>query len=146
MRPPSIQLFEKTLLAALAVNLVATATNWGSITAVLGDPRLAGLNLGEGFVIATVAVSFVIYLVLWFFIARQASVVAKWIFVALTALGLLNFVQVLATTELVVGLVPLLGAVALVLQVYAAWLLFRADATAWLDGGGSDPGPPGPIT
>jgi len=145
MRPRSIQLFEKALFAALAINLVSTVINWGSITAIVGDPRLAGLELGHGFVLATVVLSFVIYLVLWWFIARRASVVAKWLFVALTALGVLNFVQVLADSELIVGMVPLLGMVVLVLQVYAAWLLFRPDATAWLERGGSDPGPPGPI-
>lgn len=144
MRPTSIRLFEKLLFAGLGLSLLSMVINWQAVTAVVRDPRLAALDLGEGFVIGSVAISFAIYLLLWYFIARRASTVAKWTFVFVTGINLLNFVSGLGANGLSVGLVPLLGIVALALQVYAAWLLFRPDAQAWFnDDRGNQAGPIG---
>jgi predicted permease len=143
MRPASIQAFDKALLLRLAIDLVSTLLNWQAVTA-RAAPRLAALGLGQGFVVATVVLSLAIYLLLWFFIARRASRVAKWIFVVLTGFSVLNFLGAVASRGLVGDVYQLLAVAVLALQVYGAWLLFRPDAQAWFEGR-NYPGARGPI-
>lgn len=90
-----------------------------------------------------VVVGILVPLLLWYFIARRASNVAKWIYVVLTALGLLGFVSSLANPLVAKGVITVLGLNTVGLQFYAAWLLFRPDASAWLDSRGANgPGDP----
>ena len=95
-------------------------------------------GVGTGTLAVGVVIGILVPLLLWYFIARRASNVAKWIFVVLTAVGLLGFLSALANPMVPKGLVTLLGAAGTGLQVYGAWLLFRPDAAAWLDAKGAD--------
>jgi hypothetical protein len=145
MRPQSIETFEKVYLGAIAVGLVNTVLSWSQVDAMLADPRMQAAGLGTGTLIFGLVVGILIPLLLWYFIARRASNVAKWIYVVLTALGLFAFLSSLANPLVPKGLITLLGALAIVLQVYGAWLLFRPDAAAWLKSKGTD-GPGDPTT
>ena len=143
MRPQSIELFEKVYLGAIAIGLVNTVLSWSQVDALLADPRMQAAGLGTGTLVFGVVIGILVPLLLWFFIARRASNVAKWIYVVLTALGLFGFLSALANPMVPKGLVTVLGAAAVGLQVFGAWLLFRPDSAAWLDAKGADgPGDP----
>ena len=143
MRPKSIELFEKVFLGAFAIGLVNTVMSWSQVDALLADPRMRAAGVGSGTLMFVVVVGILIPLLLWYFIARRASNVAKWIYVVLAALGLFGFLSSLANPLAPKGLVTVLGLVTVGLQVYAAWLLFRPDAAAWLDSKGAiGPGDP----
>lgn len=144
MRPKSIELFEKVYLGAIAVGLINTFLSWSQVNAMLDDPRMQAAGVGSGTLVFGLVVGILIPLLLWYFIARRASNVAKWIYIVLTALGVFAFLSSLANPLVPKGLVTILGAAAVGLQAYGAWLLFRPDAVAWLDSKGADgPGDPG---
>ena len=143
MRPQSIQLFEKVYLASIAIGLVNAVLSWSQVDAMLADPRMQAAGVGTGTLVLGVVIGILVPLLLWYFIARRASNVAKWIYVVLTAVGLFGFLSALANPMAPKGLITLLGAAATGLQVYGAWLLFRPDAAAWFESKGADgPGDP----
>ena len=143
MRPKSIEMFEKVYLGAIAIGLVNTVISWSQVSAILADPRMRAVGMGSGTLVFGVVVGMLIPLLLWYFIARRASNVAKWIYVVLTALGLFGYLSSLANPLVPKGLITVLGLVTVGLEVYAAWLLFRPDAAAWLESKGADgPGDP----
>lgn len=133
MKPPSIARFEQLYLGGFALGLVATALSWrGNTERLAADPRTASVS--GWFVPATTALTIVITLLLWYFIARRGSVVAKWIAVIFIALGLLGGIGNLMT--LLGGHSPnvpasLLSLVVTLMQVAAAVMLFRPDARLW---------------
>jgi hypothetical protein len=145
MRPESIILFEKVFFASLAVGIATTVIGWEEVKAMLADPSIQAAGIGGGAVALSLALGIVLPLVLWYFIARRASNVAKWIFVVLTALGLFGLLAALADPSAAKGLQTMASAVSTGLQVAAAWLLFRPDARKWLEGphGPNDPAPGG---
>jgi hypothetical protein len=134
MRPKSILLFEKVFFASLAVGLVRTVAAWREVASAIANPTLKAASMSERAILTSLSLSLVLPLVLWFFIAHRASNVAKWFFLLLTAFGLLGFVQTLANPAAPKGIVTVLSALGVGLQIYAAWLLFDADAKDWLDG------------
>lgn len=130
MRPQSIILFDRLFLASLALALVNAVLSYGTLVAqVEADPTLAGM--GEPLVITVAVLSLLIPLVLWYFIARRASNIAKWLLVVLIAVGVFfgNY-----SFENGLNLPAVLGLVVTLMQVVAIVILFRADARAWLEG------------
>jgi hypothetical protein len=100
----------------------------------------AGMELGAGAVIATMAVGTAISLLLWFFVSRKASAIAKWIIVLIFVVGLLSAVGVWAP-----GLfsgpwtgLKTVSAVMVLLEAAAVYFLFRPDAKTWFDGPAAD--------
>ena len=143
MRPQSIELFEKVFLGSIALGLVNTALSWGALTASLQGAGNPAATMGPSLMIFSIALSLVISLLLWFFIARRASNVAKWIYVVITAIGVFGVLSSLANPLMPKGLTMIGGFVATGLQVFAAWLLFKPDAVAWLESkGATGPGDP----
>ncbi len=132
MRPPSIIAFERVYLASLALGIANTAINWQEMTETLDDPALQVFGGGPNWIIGIIAFSTAIALLLWFFIARRASTVAKWIYVVFTAFGLAGLVSNVATLPF--GTLMVLNVVGQLLQFFAAWLLFKPDAKVWFDG------------
>ena len=88
MRPKSIELFEKVYWGGAVLGLVIAIFNWGNVTATLNTPEAKTLSMGSGFLIGTIVVNLIISLLVWYFVARRASNVAKWIYLVLTAIGL----------------------------------------------------------
>lgn len=143
MRPQSIELFEKVYLGSIALGLVNTALSWGALTASLQNAGNAAVTMGPGLMVLSIVLSLVISLLLWFFIARRASNVAKWIYVVITAIGVFGVLSSLANPLAPKGLTMIGGMIATGLQVFAAWLLFKPDAVAWLESKGvNGPGDP----
>jgi hypothetical protein len=135
MRPQSIEMFEKVYLGALAVSLLSVAISWNQ-TVLEFEARVPGS--GPVLAAGAMAVGFAISLLLWWLIARRASNVAKWILVVLTAIGLFGFLSSLFMATVPKDLNFAMSAAANLLSVYAVWLLFRADAAAWLESRGAD--------
>ena len=136
MRPISIVNFERCYLGALAVGLVNSLV---SLPIMMRTPQVAQAmaTFGPGFLYGTVALGIVVSLLLWYFAARRASVVAKWIIVVFFAFGVLGLLRNL-TSGFPTPVAGVLGIVAFVLQAVAVYLLFRPDAVAWFRGGGPD--------
>jgi hypothetical protein len=125
-------MFERLFLASLAVSLVSFFYNFnGMMQDLETQPGLSELGIGSGFLVGSMVVGLVVYLLLWFFIARKASNAAKWILVALLALSFISVPgMVLASWDF--GVVLAIAVYAL--EVAAAVYLFRPDAVAWLKG------------
>lgn len=129
MRPASIVMFERLILAALAIDLVNNLASWyrRDIAAPAAGPApspASGLAIG--------LLSPLLGLILWYFVARRGSTVARWLTTILVALGAAGFVA------LAVKGVPaesrtmfVVGAVAELLKVAAVVCLFAASASAW---------------
>jgi hypothetical protein len=138
VRPHSIIRFERFFLASLLLGLLNTVFSFRhSVSLLNADPIIGGTGYAIGMLVTTLVISIGIQLLLWFFIARKASNVAKWILVVLTVLG---FVMAIPS----IGTLMAQGAVTLiftffitVLQIIAIIHLFRPDAKAWLESRGT---------
>jgi hypothetical protein len=138
-RPQSIVWFERSYLGALALGLVNNALNWTAMQERMAAAPNSAL-LPSWFLPVALGIGILISLLLWFFIARRASVVAKWIVVVLFVIGLIGVPGIV--TGLQSGLItPLMAAFALIafgLNGFAVWTLFRSDTKAWFSGQATD--------
>lgn len=129
MRPKSIVLFDRMFLASLVIGAInAVLTFNDMMDALATNPNTAPLGWGSGAVVAIIAVSLLIPLLLWHYIAHRASSLAKWILVVLTVGGILfagvDLTRMGSLSEIAVLAVT-------VLQIAAIVMLFRPDANAW---------------
>ena len=118
MRPPSIVLFERLYLGGLAVGLVNSALLVTSVS----EAEFAAEGTSFFGILAT---ALVISLLLWFF-------VAKWILIALFALGLLGLPAILGEGDF--DVTDGLTVATWLLQAAAIWMLFRPDSAEWFRG------------
>ncbi len=134
MRPESIVMFERLYLGALALGVVNLALSWSSTQEYMAnDPAVAAAGLGSGFFISTTLMGFAIPLLLWYFIAKRGSNIAKWILVVLFGFGLISMLFSFSTMMAMRGTIGLIGVLLLTaLQAGAVYMLFKPDAVAWL--------------
>ncbi|HTG37838.1 hypothetical protein [Sphingomonas sp.] len=132
MRPSSIIWFERLFLAALAIGLVNSLMILNAINA-----DQAGQPLSPSVLIGSIVVGNIINVVLWYFVARRASNIARWILVALFVLGALSLGFSVMTDSYPGGIEGLLGAIGWALQAASILCLFRRDAATWFE---SEPG------
>ncbi|HEX9932466.1 MAG TPA: hypothetical protein VGB08_06440, partial [Allosphingosinicella sp.] len=93
---------------------------------------IAGMGgAGMGLLIGIPLVIFAIYGVLIYFVARQASSTARWIYVVLAGLGLLFGLAGLGTLFEFPGHLVLLTLIQHALTAASIFLLFRPDSMAW---------------
>lgn len=130
IKPLSIQRFDYCYLGAWALGLINTAINWTRYRE-MAQIRQAEATIGAWYLPVTIGVGMLIPLLLWFFISKRASVVAKWIMVVFAALGVGGALFALLVGSFAGGLAGVLTLASYALQVVAAWLLFRPDARAW---------------
>ena len=143
MRPRSIELFDRTYLGQLALGFVIGIINWSNLSATLETPGLKALGVGSNFLIGIMVLSLIFSLLIWYFIARRASNIAKWIYVVVTGIGSFGVIGSLNNPFAPKGLLLVGNIVVVVLQLYAAWLLFKPDAVEWLETKGANgPGDP----
>ena len=146
MRPQSIIRFEQAYLASIVVWGLNTGLGWSKQVAAMEAgfadvPQM--VPMGRAMLIGFTLFILCLSLLLWYFTARKASEVTKWIIVALfglSAVGLPFTLAGFATT----GLLPAaLNVVTFALTAVAVWMLFRPDASAWFRASdGSVPPPP----
>lgn len=139
MRPQSIVRFEQAYLgsvlawgANLAVRWQPMLDNFGAQPAVAGNPQMA--SVVQTILVVSALFCLMLWLLLWYFTARRASEVTKWIIVALFGLSALMFPFSLMSYPIVGALSTGLTAITFVLNAVAVWMLFRPDARAWFAG------------
>lgn len=136
MRPSSIVTFDRLYLVATGLGLVNSFMSIDRLQAQIeAMPQLRALQAGPSIAYFSVALSVLIPLLLWFLVAHRASVVAKWVLVAWTALAIANLLPKLGLDG---GLGVLMNLAVEALRVVALSFLFRADAKAWFAGGNLD--------
>ena len=143
MRPVSIVRFEQAYLASIVLWLANLALGWkarlGSLEsnpAFAGNPQMG--ELAQTMMIGTTVFMLILWLLLWYFTARRASEVAKWVVVALFGLSVIGLPFTLMSYPIVGALSTVLSLAAFALTAYAVWLLFRPDARAWFAGDTSE--------
>jgi hypothetical protein len=125
-------MFERLFLGSLVLGALNVVLGYGDAAdQMANDPGAQQLGLGSGFFVGITVASFVVYLVLWFLIARQASAIAKWILVVFVVLGVVFALPALGGTW---GVTLVLSLVIHALELLALVYLFRPDAKAWLGG------------
>lgn len=131
MRPKSIVNFERAVLAMVGLGIVNSFVTREQAETAMADAGMGGTGMLTGILV----VGTLLNLLLLYFISRKASPVAKWIYVVLTALGLVfglaGIGQVLKGNSLSV----ILTIVQYVLAAASLYLLFRPDANAWFNDG-----------
>jgi hypothetical protein len=125
MRPTSILYFERLAILSILVGMVFTWIDW--------EDQIAGVR-AAGFTAAvaplTLGFALAILLLLIVLISRRGSAIAKWVFVALFAFGLVvSAPQVMDALDR--GLVGLLQLTQLVVQGMAVYFLFTPEANDW---------------
>jgi Na+-transporting NADH:ubiquinone oxidoreductase subunit NqrE len=127
-RPNSIIWFERVFLGSMLLSLVNSALTWSSLSEQMAATPGAA-TLGGNFLIGTMAVGIVINLLLWYFIARRGSNVARIIWTVLFAIGIFGVIAMFfQPTSLSLKIVPLIS---FALQGIGIFLLWRPDAKPW---------------
>jgi hypothetical protein len=139
-RPQSIVTFERCYLGAIALGLANNAFNWSNMQEQMAATPNSEL-LPDWFLPATIGVGLVITLLLWYFVARRGSVVAKWILVVFFAIGLLGLPAIITgmSTGLITPLMAIVGLATLALNAVAVFMLFRPDTKPWFAGQQNNP-------
>jgi hypothetical protein len=136
LKPPSIARFEQFYWASVILGLLNTAMNWSASQAALAaNPMLAQATW---FLPAVQVIGLAIAVLLWFFIVRRPSVVAKWVqvvFAAFGAFGVLSALFLVAAGRAPIGLQVVVGLIANILYIAAAVMLFKPDAKVWFGQG-----------
>jgi hypothetical protein len=136
MRPKAIVFFEFFYVAAIAIGIIqrfaslpSTVRTFATLNSDIGiEASPASLVYG------TMAITFFFYVVLWFFIARRASKLAKWIYVGIFVFA--STMNVLAAARGNVSANPAILVFLLVsiIQAAAVAALFTPHAREWFDG------------
>ena len=129
MRPNSIVRFEQAVYASLGLSLMSILTAGEVDTS---SAPTVELPLSHVIVFGLVALGLSVLLI-WL-IARRASRVAKWIFVALAAM---SFTFQLASPEWIIETDGLNSAIILgqdLLTLFALGMLFRPESSVWFRG------------
>ncbi|MGY2736028.1 hypothetical protein [Sphingomonas sp. UYP23] len=133
-RPASITLFERCYLGAVVVGLVNSAMAWNDTMARIAEQPAAaqlGSAFGQSMLIGVTVLSIVISLLLWYFTARQASVVTKWIITGFFGIGALSFVLAAVKGTMPQGVGGILAVLAWVLNAVAVFALFKPASKVW---------------
>ena len=131
MRPQAIVRFEWLYWAAFAIGLFSTYQTWAIQQNLLANNSAVGgmAWLPYASVVGRVALT----VLLWFFVARRPSVIAKWVVVIFAVYGAV--LLALLAMSLMRGSAPLNlvlpSALQNILYIAAAATLFSADARAW---------------
>ena len=152
MRPESIRQFEYFYLGSIGlavanllfqVSQMGTAyPGLGTLGELPGTGSEGGVMLLAGTVIVvSLLVAAVIPLILWYFAARKASPVAKWLIVVLGAFGAIRLLLILfmlgvlvvsrAPTPDYIWLTMVIGFLTELLHMAAIAFLFFADSREW---------------
>lgn len=126
VKPKSIRSFDR-------LNLVATLIGVANIIVHYGVLRTLAISKGAspaGSILAVILLG-LSYLIFWFFIYRRGSNIAKWVFVAVTAISVAMIPLNLSEVILVGTAYAISDGVAFLFQLAAAAMLFRQDAALW---------------
>ena len=126
MRPTSILYFERLSLLSIFAGIAFAIVAWQDGLTVTDSVR----GFGPEFMPLLQLAGLALLLLLIFMISRRASVVAKWVFTALFALGVFTIAPQLPA-ELGRGLIGLLLVTQLAIQAAAIYFLFAPESRGW---------------
>ena len=134
-RPASIILFERVFLASLLLSLADSVFNWSTLIDQINVAPGASPRVVD-FLIEGMTFVLLIYLLLWYFIARRGANVARIIWTVLFAFGVFGVIAMFfQATPLSVKIIPLIS---FALQAYGVFLLYRPDAKPWFSSNKDD--------
>lgn len=129
MKPASIRRFDVFYLAWVALTVIDFFLQRDAYVAqVDAAARGSGAMLGSSFVIVIFVIWVLFMLLLWWLVSARHSVIAKWIIVLLTIIGVFGVPDLFRhglTTPVIVALLMLVASVG------AAYSLFTPGAKAW---------------
>ncbi|TPG07222.1 hypothetical protein [Sphingomonas oligophenolica] len=133
IKPPSIARFEQYYWGSVILGLINSVLTWSDRAAVMAvNPMFATMS----WLMPVMAViGLIIAILLWYFIVRSPSVVAKWVivvFAVLGAIGLLFSLFALARNGVPNPVPVIITVVVNLLYIAAALMLFKPDSRAWL--------------
>ncbi|URW74387.1 hypothetical protein M9980_07230 [Sphingomonas donggukensis] len=129
-RPTSIVTFERVYLGAWALGVINTAMTW-SVVQASPEVALATAQIGAWYVPTITAIGLLIPLLVWYFVARRGSAVAKWIMVVLTVIGVGGLAFSALMGRLPGTTAAIISIVTVALNVFAATQLFKPDTRVW---------------
>jgi hypothetical protein len=136
-RPVSIIYFERFFWASMLAGLVGSYVGWDAAMAqVARDMPAMQSQTAIALAVAILVVFLAIWIAFWYAIARRASNVAKWIYVVLSGLGVLQTLASLFQPAAFGGIEFGLSLFSTALSIGSMICLFRANAVAWLTGKG----------
>lgn len=139
IKPPAIVRFEQFYWASVLLGLINTALNWNATQVTLAaNPILAS---APWFLPAMQIAGLLIAVLIWFSVARRASVVGKWVQVVIAGLGafgILSALVLIATGRSPLNGQVVIGLIANILYIAAAVMLFKPEAKAWFGEGADD--------
>jgi hypothetical protein len=140
MKPESIRRFDLFFLASLAMLAVGFFISFdATVAAMQAQTAAKGLQVGSGFAIGLFAAVLAIDLLLWFFVSRKGSSVAKWLLVLLLVIDLFGLPGLISGGLTAPRMISLLR---IALEAVAIGFLFKADAKTWFSGSpANDAGP-----
>ena len=149
VRPKSIVWFERLYLGSWLVSMIAMAINWNTMRAAIEEnpaSRRLGIDVLMNMVVGGIGIEALMTFVLWYFAARQKSVVAKWFvvgFFVLSLFGLPGLFTMFANGQALSGL---LQTAVFALHAGAVAMLFQHDARVWFGEISDGPDvPPAPL-
>lgn len=126
-RPKSIFWFERLFVASLFLSALQVTFNWIEDFSD-GDFTTGGSTGLTAMMLLITFVSFAIDIGFWYFIARRASHIAKWLLIVKTTVGLAGTFWVMTKIVHVTWPVSLLVQLLIILSII---FLFRHDASRW---------------
>lgn len=130
VRPKSIVNFERVVLLSLVLGVLNSYLVWAEIKS-----SAASMGVPPEYVLGAQVFTILVYLLLLWFIARKASLAAKWIYVVLTLLSLVIGIGGISDAFALGALPAVLTLAQHALSLVSIWLLFRPDASAWFQEG-----------
>lgn len=133
-KPPSIVRFERYWFASTLFWLVGTRLAWDRTQHALriNSRTIPVADWAQWAIIGLVLAT---TLLLWYFVARHPSMVAKWLVVALAVVGAGRLLLTLLTLATSANPHPLSGGsfiISAALTIASAAMLFQDDARLWL--------------
>lgn len=140
-RPASIMNFERSFWASMLLGAGSLALHWPKIIGSLkSDPAIASMVESAAiFVGIALGFSFAVSILLWYFVARKASNIAKWIYVAVMGFGAVSTLASLNDPTSPTGLALAISLVSTALTALSILFLFRPDARVWFGKVSVDP-------
>lgn len=133
-RPRSIRWFEQCYFGAIALSALSLVIFWPQLMpALAASPGME--RLGEGAMKTIIAVSILtaalVILLLWYFVARRGSTVARWLTVLFLAYAIYSTATGLMSGGTPSTLATICSGLSLLLEIVAVAMLFMPDARGW---------------
>lgn len=135
-KPGSIWQFERLLLLSTMIDLLNHALNLRHTADLLNDPVMREIEFGWSSYMTILISGVGFFAIIWFFVVRKASNVARWTYATLVVFSSLQLFSKLpelyesATLQFL-----FIGAIGHMLSLYTTWLLFSPNSREWFASG-----------